>query len=51
MGHPLTVGEEIWDEEMWEDGLGGGQRLECKKNSHNRNNNNNTINKIQGKIA
>lgn len=23
--------EEEWDEELWEGGLGGGQRLDCEK--------------------
>jgi hypothetical protein len=30
-GHPLEdIGEEEWNEELWEDRPGGGQQLDCK---------------------
>jgi hypothetical protein len=35
--HPLEdTGEEEWDEELWEGGLGVGQQLDCKNNKSNR---------------
>jgi hypothetical protein len=36
----LEVGEEEWDEEQLEGGLGGGW-VDCKKSLNNNNNNNN----------
>lgn len=43
----LETGEEVWDEEQLEGGLGRGLRLNCKKkrfnNSSSSNNNNNVL--------